>query len=125
VCASPRGPNVCARACGHKVDGPLGLRERDFGPVAQVAHFSSYFLFLISLFFYLDFKSETSLNFKLVPLDAQTRVPILMNIFFIHLYFLYCVYYFPTLLFSFFPIFQTLRLSHRFEYKCNHTRTTT
>jgi hypothetical protein len=81
----------------------LGLRERDFGPVAQVAHFSSYFLFLISLFFYLDFKSKTSLNFKLVPLDAQTRVSILMNIFlFIYIFFIVYIIFLPFSFLSFF-----------------------
>jgi hypothetical protein len=43
------------------------------------------------------------LNFKLVPLDAQTRVPILMNIFlFIYIFFIVYIIFLPFSFLSFF-----------------------
>jgi hypothetical protein len=58
------------------------------------------------IYFYLNFKSNTSLNFKLVLLDAHIKVPICRNIFFIHV----C-------------IFLYLNLSREFKHKCTITRT--
>ena len=77
----------------HSESGPVGgARERKMGRGCGIRPkrkkgflcFSDFYIY-----FYLNFKSNTSLNFKLVLLDAHIKVPICRNIFFIHV----CIFF--------------------------------
>jgi hypothetical protein len=70
----------------HNESGPVGgVRERKMGRGCGIRPKRKKGF----LCFFSDFKSNTSLNFKLVLLDAHIKVPICRNIFFYS-----CMYFF-------------------------------
>jgi hypothetical protein len=80
----------------HSESGPVGgARERKMGrgcgirPKRKKGFLCFFFSDFYIYFFYLDFKSNTSLNFKLVLLDAHIKVPICRNFFlFMYVFFI-------------------------------------